>query len=438
MAKPSTITPSPAGLPEDLQSWLQRLELAHPQEIDLGLERVAAVAKGLAVLNPDAEVVTIGGTNGKGSVAASVAALADSVGYRVGLYSSPHFVRFNERIKVAGIEATDSDLIAALQQVELARQGVGVSLTYFEHATLAAFWLFQRSGCDLWVLEVGLGGRLDAVNLIDADVAVVTRIAHDHAEWLGHDLASIAREKAGIFRTHKAAIIGQAEAPEDLHRVAEGLEAAPVWQAGKDFYPHITSGDSWDWCSNSISYRNLPYPGTLGLAALANAATAIAAFQQLTRSKCISSATIGQALSKVRIIGRLQLIECAGTEWLFDVAHNADSAAELARVMSGLPKVANCHAVLAVARRKEAGQLIAAVAEQVDYWYLPALGDPQMFAAVELAGQVRDHKGEVLSCEADLLNTLAVLKREVEIGDRIVVFGSFRTVTAVLQQQGWG
>ncbi|BAU57724.1 dihydrofolate synthase [Halorhodospira halochloris] len=451
----NTSTPSVAlvggGLPTDLESWLQLLERAHPQEIDLGLERVAAVAQHLSerpgtlvgaadgITSPNAEVVTIAGTNGKGSVAAMVAALAQSAGYRVGLYSSPHFSRFNERVKVAGFEADDETLIGALRRVELARQAAGVSLTYFEHTTLAAFVVFAESDCDLWVLEVGLGGRLDAVNLIDADVAVVTRIAHDHAEWLGNDLASIAREKAGIFRSHKAAVIGQADAPDELSSIAQSLAAEPIWQAGKDYHWSAFSSSEWHWNSGSISLPGLSYPSIPGPAALSNAATALAAFQQLSRAGLISAAEISAALSQVKVIGRLQLLEYSGTQWLYDVAHNADGAAELARVLSSLPRANECHALLAVARHKEAEGLIAATADQVDYWHLPSMDDEQMIAAVELAGHVRNHRGTIASCGADLQSTLAGIERGVRHGgSRVVVFGSFRTVTAVQQQQGWG
>lgn len=441
MGKEPFITPSSgaaAGLPQELGMWLQRLETAHPREIELGLDRSAAVARQLGVLSPDAEVVTIGGTNGKGSVAAMVAGLAERTGYHVGVYSSPHFIRFNERIQIAGREARDEDLVEALREVELARQAAGVSLTYFEHTTLAAFWLFQRFGCDLWVLEVGLGGRLDAVNLIDADVAVVTRIAHDHADWLGDDLAGIAREKAGIFRPHRAAIIGQVDAPQELYCAARAQGATPLWRAGREFYSTAPEPGSWEWHCAATAYRGLPVPGILGSGAVDNAASALAAFRQLARAAQLGAKEIGGVLRDVKMTGRLQLVECAGLEWLFDVAHNADGAAELARVLASLPPKANCLALVAVAKRKAAAEIIAAVASEVDRWYLPAIDDPQMYSAVELAERVRLHGGEIASSGADLAATAALIEQEAEPGDRVVVFGSFRTVAAVQQQQGRG
>lgn len=424
-------------MPADLAGWLHRLEAAHPQAIELGLERVGAVALRLGVLNPSARVVTVGGTNGKGSVTAVVAALAGQAGYRVGAYTSPHFIRFNERIQINGGQVGDDELVGALERVELARQEASVSLTYFEHTTLAAFILFDQAGCDLWVLEVGLGGRLDAVNLLDADVAVVTRIAQDHAEWLGSDLESIAREKAGIFRAHKAAVIGQADAPPALAEVARQVGAQPLLQAGDDFEWQL-SEDSWDWQCGSVGFAGLPLPAIAGAAALVNVATALAAFIQLAGAEQAGLDKIAAAVGGVKITGRLQLVEHNGLEWLFDVAHNADGAAELSRVLGELPAVSRCHAIFALARRKHAGQVVAELAGGVDSWYLPALDDPQMYRAGELIPHIDVSGGRIVSSGGDISSTLEVLEQRAESGDRVVVFGSFLTVAAVQQQKGWG
>lgn len=429
---------------DELTEWLARLEAAHPQTIELGLERVAAVGEALDLLRPSARVVMVAGTNGKGSVAATVAALGAAAGYRVALYTSPHLVRFNERVRIAECEASDAALCSALARVEVGRQALGVSLTYFEHTTLAAFDLFARSACDLWVLEVGLGGRLDAVNCLDADVSVITRIAYDHQDFLGNDLAQIAREKAGILRAERPAVIGDPQAPPALYQAAQALRAAPVLRAGVDF--HYQAGGeghgrdrwTWQWPAGAVNYTHLPLPAISGAAALSNAATALAAFHQLPHAERVQSRQIAAALRRVCLPGRLQQIDDGPLEWLLDVAHNADGATELASVIAASPVPLRTYAICAVAARKDAAAVMEAVAGCFDLWHLPQLDDPQLHEPEALAMQLRLRGETVASCGESLPELLAAVIRQACPGERIVVFGSFRIVAAVIQQQGWG
>ncbi|ABM62565.1 bifunctional folylpolyglutamate synthase/dihydrofolate synthase [Halorhodospira halophila] len=428
--------PQPAA-PPDLEGWLARLEAAHPTAIDLGLERVAAVGLRLGVLAPAARVVTVGGTNGKGSVARTLEALLRGLGVSTALYTSPHFQRFNERMRLDGVEVADAPLVKALGRVEEARGDADVSLTYFEHTTLAAFDLFARSGARVWILEVGLGGRLDAVNAIDADVAVVTRIARDHAEFLGDDLQAIAAEKAGIFRKGRPAVIGQQDAPAALRQSA--LEVgAEVAQAGVEWTFSAEADGRWWWRCGEYHWGGLPASGIPGCAARGNVATALAALVQLPEAVGVDAAAVARLLDGVRVPGRLERIEAGSLEWLLDVAHNADGAEELARVLDDRTVTGQTRALFAVAARKDARALVAALSGRIDAWYLPQLDEPDMRNADELASQLADAGESVVHCGDGVATTLAALQGQAGPGDRVVVFGSFRTVAAVQAQQGWG
>lgn len=420
-----------------LARWLKQLECAHPSAIDLGLERVSVVGQLLGLLTPSARVITIAGTNGKGSVAWTLEALLQAVGLRTALYTSPHLHRFNERLRLDGAEVADAPLVEAIARVERARAKAGVTLTYFEHTTLAAFDCFQRYGADVWILEVGLGGRLDAVNTVAPDVAVVTRIALDHAEFLGDDLAGVAREKAGIFRPGRPAVIGPLEAPAALRESAVGVGAV-VFQAGVDFTIGGQADGTWWWQGGGLGWSGLPAPRIPGAAARENTATALAAFAQLPEAQRVDGPCVASALATVCVPGRLERLVDGSVEWLFDVAHNADGAMELAAVLRGTSARGRCLAVFALAARKDVGGVVAAVQPQVDAWYLPELEETDMYSAEEVAATVRTHEGHVVAVGEDLAATLAALRQEARAGDRVVVFGSFRTVAAVKAQQGWG
>src|SRR5688572_18268483 len=268
-------------MPQTLSEWLEYIERQHPKTIDMGLDRVREVATRLRLKRPAKKVITIGGTNGKGSTVAFIEAIARAAGWKVGAYTSPHLLAYNERVRIDGRDADDAALVSAFAAVEAARTAAGddVPLTYFEYGTLAALWLFERSALDLAVLEVGLGGRLDAVNLVDADVAVITTIDLDHQEWLGDDRERIGFEKAGIARAWKPLVLGEADPPSSVlgHAYAIG---APAWRIDNDFFFERVDADRWRWREVGCEL-DLPPPQLAAPVQLRNAATAIAALRAL-------------------------------------------------------------------------------------------------------------------------------------------------------------
>ena len=265
------------ALPTTLSDWLVFIERQHPATIDMGLERVRTVATALQLGAPAQRTITVGGTNGKGSTVAFVEAIARAAGWKVGAYTSPHLLRYNERVRINGEEASDEALVAAFSAVEAARGDT--TLTYFEYGTLAAFYLFAQAGLDLAVLEVGLGGRLDAVNLIDADVAVITTVDIDHADWLGADRESIGTEKAGILRGWKPAVLGEIDPPSSVLRRAYLIGANAI-RAGSDYFNEALDAQTWAWRDVAVRLE-LPMPSLAGPVQLANAGAAIAALRSL-------------------------------------------------------------------------------------------------------------------------------------------------------------
>ncbi len=437
--------------PLSLAAWLQRIEDAHPGGIVLGLERADEVGRRLAVLNPPVPVITVAGTNGKGTVVGVLEAVLNTAGYRVGAYTSPHLLRFNERIRVGGAELGDEALIAAFERVERARGDT--LLTYFEFTTLAALDAFTSAECDVWVLEVGLGGRLDAVNTVDPDAAVVTRIALDHTEYLGPDIDAVAREKAGIFRRGRPAVVGQIDPPDAL-LVAARECGADLRRAGVDFRgepahkdspapvarerggdPSATPsarlrGGAWNWRGRSREFIGLPAPDGAAGGWQANAAAALAALEALRDRLPVDEEAVRAGVAAPPPPGRLQRIVRGGLEWVLDVAHNADAADELARWLDGTKSDARRRAVFAVAARKDVVAILAAIGGRVDEWYLPELEAPGMYPAADLALQIEDHGGRVAAV-GKVEEILPLLDSGAGTGDQVVVFGSFFTVAAV-------
>ncbi|MBC7984857.1 MAG: bifunctional folylpolyglutamate synthase/dihydrofolate synthase, partial [Candidatus Obscuribacterales bacterium] len=263
----------------DLAGWLNWQQRLHPNTIDLGLERVRLVWQRLGLEQPSYPVVTVGGTNGKGSCVALLDSILSAAGYRVGTFTSPHLIRYNERIRIAGCEISDASLVAAFERIDAAREGI--SLTFFEFNALAALLVFSTAGLDALILEVGMGGRLDAVNIIDADVAIVSSVALDHCEWLGKDIETIGREKAGIFRSARPAIFGARAMPQSIATEAAHCGAA-LLRLGQDFDHSIDpAAASWDWRGQQLSFVGLPPPALLGRVQFDNAATVLAAVECL-------------------------------------------------------------------------------------------------------------------------------------------------------------
>lgn len=413
---------------QHLADWLDWQQTLHPRTIDLGLERVREVARRLELLAPECPVITVGGTNGKGSCVAFLEAMLRAAGYKVGSYTSPHLLRYNERVRIDGSEAADAELVAAFDRIDRARGDI--SLSYFEFGTLAAFELFTRAGCDVWVLEVGLGGRLDAVNVIDADVAIISSVSLDHTDWLGSDLESIGAEKAGIFRPGRPAVFGQAAVPQSVLRLAQERQV-PLLVAGRD-YRWSVQGLEWRFQGPHGQLEGLPVPALSGAHQYANAAAVIAALQSAGRLH-VPQAAIAQGLREARLAGRFQVLPGA-VEWVLDVAHNSDSAERLAQALHERPCEGRTFMVFAQMRRKETEPVVDALGGQVDFWLPLSLPDADARPAAEVADILRRRFGGERVLPAVASNELlTAIFRHARPGDRVIACGSFRTVEEVLR-----
>lgn len=412
---------SPTGLP----GWLASLELRHAKAIDLGLERVGRVWQRLGV-RPAFPIVTVAGTNGKGSVCAYLEAMLIEAGYRVGRYTSPHILRFNERIRVAGRELTDDIIVEALDAVEAARGDI--SLTYFEHTTLAAMWLFQRQGIDVAVLEVGLGGRLDAVNLFDADCAVVTPVDLDHMDYLGSDRESIGHEKAGIFRPGRPAICADPEPPASLLRHARNI-GTHLLRLGHEFRVERGATD-WLCRVEGRVYPALPLPGMPGEHQFGNAAAAIAALDALRERLPATMAALRSGLARARIPGRFQVVGVTPLR-ILDVAHNPHAARALAASLAALPGGGRRLAVFAMLADKDAAGVIEHLAGVIDHWFLAGL-DGQRGRPVAALAELFAARGLPHTACPDVGTAWCTACQEAGPADTIAAFGSFHTVAEVM------
>lgn len=415
----------------NLDQWLDHQQRVHPSEIALGLERVSAVAANLGLLRPARCVIIVGGTNGKGSTVAFVEAIARAAGYRVGAYTSPHLLRYNERIRIDGEDAEDAALIAAFEKIELARGQT--PLTYFEYGTLAALLLFSEAKLDLAVLEVGMGGRLDAVNLVDADVAIVTTVALDHMNYLGNDRESIAGEKAGIFRSGRPAVIAETEPPVALVRHAERIGAKTL-RAGQHYKFGDRLGGKWFWQDDTLKL-DLAKPRLIAPAQTANAAAAIAALRALHETLPVSPEQIAAGVAVASAPARLQRIP-GPIEILIDVAHNPQAAQQLAQWMMRNRPAGATQAVFAALADKDVPNIVGALMSCVDQWHLAGLpevaGRGQTIE--QLWRQVSGLLSRTLSSRHDTVaEALAAARAHAHPGDRILVFGSFHTAAAALK-----
>ncbi|KUJ84242.1 bifunctional tetrahydrofolate synthase/dihydrofolate synthase [Microbulbifer flavimaris] len=409
----------------ELQTWLERLERLHPTEIELGLSRVAAVADTLGVQKPAPKVITVAGTNGKGSCVATMEALLLAGDRRVGAYSSPHLLRFNERIRIDGQEASDAALVEAFEAVEAARGAT--SLTYFEFTTLAALWLFQRAGVEFALLEVGLGGRLDAVNLVDADIAVITSVAIDHEAWLGSDREVIGREKAGILRPGSPFVCADPEPPLSVSSAAASL-GAPSQFIGRDF---TVEGDRYRFGELEV---RLP-PVSLPRPSIAGAITALSLLEGLPAG---GAEGIRAAIERIQLPGRCQQLTWRGRELLLDVGHNPAAAAYLARWLADHPVSGKTIALVAAMGDKDLEGLFRPLVGQVVHWQPAALpgndraADPQKLR--DALRQVGVPPTAVDSRSPAVAEGAAALVADMGQEDRLLVFGSFFTVAEVLQR----
>ena len=406
-----------------LADWLGYIERQHPQPIALGLDRVREVLLALKV-EFTCPVLTVGGTNGKGSTCAMLEAILSSAGYRTALYSSPHLVRYNERVRVAGREANDEDLCDAFATVEAARGSV--SLTYFEFGTLAALWLFARSGIEALVLEVGLGGRLDAVNVIDADCAILTSVGIDHVEFLGHTREEIGREKAGIFRPGRPAVIADPHPPASVLAEIERVGAVPVL-LGRDF-GFAKQGTQWSYWGPAGKRSGLAHPALRGSVQLRNASAAIAALDSLRERLPIAMKDVRRALAEVSLPGRFQVLP-GRPQIVLDVAHNPEAAAILAANLGDGGFSPETIAVFGMLRDKDIAGVVRAVAPRITRWHLASLPGARGAESSFLKKVLFQEKiQEPIFEHASVAEALAAARKEAAENDKIIVFGSFLTV----------
>lgn len=407
---------------QTLADWLSWLEVQHPKSIDMGLERAGQVADRLGLRQLGCPVITVGGTNGKGSTVATLVSIYKAAGLRVGSYTSPHILHFNERICLDGEPVSDAVLVAAFEKIRAA-QGE-ISLTYFEFTTLAAFLVFREAGLDIIVLEVGLGGRLDAVNLVDADVAVVTSIGIDHVEYLGGTRELIAIEKAGIFRSGKPAICGDEQPPATLLNAAEE-KGVKLLLRGPDF-GHHEEADSWSWQGAGHVLNRLPKPSL----ALANAAVALAAV--FAAPIAVSETALREGLRLATLPGRLQKV-AESPLIVLDVAHNPHGAAFLMQQLPAALPGQHTLAVFAMLADKDIAGVIAVSAAHVDSWFVADLPVARGESAQNIRPLLLQRGARVAGTYADVAAALSAARQQAAATDRILVFGSFYTVAAAQQ-----
>ena len=410
-----------------LADWLARLEQRHPSLIDLGLDRVRQV-KDVLGLVPGFPVIVVGGTNGKGSTCAYLEAILRAAGYVTGLYTSPHLLRYNERVRIDGVESTDAQLVKAFEQIDVARGET--SLTYFEFGTLGAMLQFIEAGVDVAILEVGLGGRLDAVNVFDADVAIVTSVDIDHTDYLGDTREQIGFEKAGIFRSGRPAFCSDPNPPGRLLEHA-GVIGAALHCLNRDFFavPDVTH---WTYQGIQANWSKLPQPRMAGAYQIRNAAGALAALDALQTRLPVSEAAIHQGLQIAQVPGRFQRVARA-PEVILDVAHNADAARALAATLREQPVAGRTLGVVGMLADKDAVAVFEALIDEIDAWWVCTPDSPRALEAVDLAMFLRQQAGETpVEVCPEVKTALNRARSEALEDDRILVFGSFYTVASVL------
>lgn len=414
-----------------LAAWLSWQETLHPNAIDLGLERLQRTLDRLHWQPPSCPVITVGGTNGKGSSVALTARILSEAGHRVGAFTSPHLIRYNERITVAGAQVSDDALIAAFERIDTARGAD--TLTFFEFNTAAALLVFADAQLDAVVLEVGMGGRLDAVNVVDADVALITSIDLDHCEWLGCDRETIAHEKAGILRAGRPAIFGAREMPASIRDDAQQL-GADLRQLGRDF-DWARSGARWTWRSRDDVQSDLPPPALHGEVQYDNAAAVLEALRSIHSRLPVDRAAVERGLQTVKLPGRFQIVPQGGRraiEWILDVAHNPAAARILAAQLAARPGSGRTIAVCGVLGDKDIEGIVAELQACFDLWVIVGLSGARALAAEALATRAQRVGAKVAAIAADVTSGCLAAEGLAAAGDRVVVFGSFFTVGPAL------
>jgi dihydrofolate synthase/folylpolyglutamate synthase len=414
---------------KSLEEWLTWQETLHLSEIDLGLDRIHKVAKNLDLLSPSFPVLTVAGTNGKGSCVALLDTILKAQGYKTGNYTSPHLIHYNERIKLGGINVSDVKIIKAFEAINKARGNI--SLTYFEFGTLAAMLIFTQENIDVAILEVGLGGRLDAANLWDASLALITSIAIDHVDWLGDNRDIIAVEKSGIMRKDMPVISGEPNPPKTIASEAQRV-GANLYQINQDF-SYSDNQQNWTWKGWKTQYL-LPYPSLQGEFQLNNAATVIAGITAIKPLLPVSADSIKQGLLQATAPGRLQVI-FQSPQWLIDVAHNPHAAKALAAHLKKEPVRGKTIALFSMLKDKDINEVLSIMDKYIDEWHIFGLKGSrglsinelkQVFAHQRISGDIFSYKNLSSACKA--------LKNIANIEDRVVAFGSFLVVSDVIEK----
>ena len=414
---------------DDLQTWLDYWSHVHVTGIDLGLERVIPVAEALGVMQPNAKVLTVAGTNGKGSTTTTLAAILNAQGLNVGLYQSPHIYRFNERVKLAGQEVDDQTLINAFVQVDQARRACDLTLSFFEATTLAAFVIFKQKQCDVWVLEVGLGGRLDVVNVIDPDVAVITNIGLDHTDWLGDSIEKIAYEKAGIIRPNIPVIFaGQQDIPQAILNKVEQCQAQ-LYAVNRDYFYKFSNSDeagqSWDFASSGTTLK-LP----LGRLALENVSAAVATI--LVSGLHVSQQAIARGIETAQLQGRFEVREINGKTVIFDAGHNLHGVEfllkQLRKFLEYNKQYTEVVSIFSMLSDKDINSVVKLLKNTVLQWKIAPLTVPRAASMEQLQAALQGETVEQFNCvQAAFQSALADTKNN----QLILVCGSFHTLEAV-------
>lgn len=406
-----------------LAEWLSWQQTLHPSAIDMGLARVQRTLQRLGWRRPAYPVITVGGTNGKGSSVALLARILTEAGYRVGAFTSPHLLRYNERVTIAESEVSDASLMAAFERIDSAR--ADETLTFFEFNALAALLVFETAGLDAMILEVGMGGRLDAVNVVDADAALLTSVALDHCEWLGRDVETIGREKAGIFRAGRTAVYGSISMPKSVQQTADAI-GTKLLRLGRDF-SHRRETGGWSWFGASTQLANLPPPALIGDVQYDNAAAVLTVLEALGRQIPVDAAAIGRGLRTVHVPGRFQVFRGAA-QWVLDVAHNPAAARTLVSQLESLPVPGRSLAVCGILGDKDVEGIADELHGSFDEWIVAGLDSERAVAPETLAQRLRSRGAHVVAVAPDVLSACELARERAAPDDRIVVFGSFLTV----------
>jgi dihydrofolate synthase/folylpolyglutamate synthase len=415
-----------------LPEWLAWQEELHFTAIELGLDRCTEVAENMGLLNPDFTVISVAGTNGKGSSVSMLDSIIANSGYKTGCYTSPHLIRYNERIKLNGVEVTDEMLCESFSRIDHARGDI--SLTYFEFGTLAALDIFHHANVDVAVFEVGLGGRLDAVNCLDADAALISSIDLDHTQWLGTDRESIGREKAGIFRNSSPAICSDPHPPATVLEYAEEVGAI-LYIPGRDFNYQLTD-DNWSWQWNSTVYENLPRPDQYNSCQIQNAAGVMMVLNTLKSILPVDTDAIEKGLKNCSLTGRFQML-AEGRQTILDVAHNPQAARTLVHNLTQLPNSGKTHVIIGMLKDKDQTGVMSELIEITDYWHVVTTSSSRGSDSKTLKKELLE-LGVIVPISENETVKDAFLRLEDKTGmhDRIVVTGSFLSVGDAMKYLG--